>query len=92
MLVSSTDFIPSMIGTLVFFVITYFYTLPKMLTNYEMNAVIVSDTLMIIIVFYFVMLVYWCVITLISRLIAQNKKQTQEYLSLLNWIKIGVIL
>ena len=31
-------------------------------------------------------------ITVISRLLAQNKRQVSEYLYLLNWIKVGLIL
>ena len=45
-----------------------------------------------ILLLMFIIVIFHGMIAMISKLLSQNKKQMEEQLSLLNWIKIGLIL
>ena len=52
----------------------------------------VTDKCMHIFIIIMIEFGFHAIITFTSRLLAENKKQLEEYLMLLNWIKIGITL
>ena len=74
----AVDPLPSFLLTLLYFASSFGLIIPLMY-EYENLDMLVSDGILISMMMVAALMIFWMTITLISRLIAQNNKQIEEF-------------
>ena len=85
-LFTSTDFHVSLVTMLLAFLSIHHVAVPIMYTDEVLSIQQISDKLIIQFITIFFFIAINCLITLLGNLLAQNRKRTEECISLLNWI------
>ena len=91
-LFTCTDFHVSFICMLLSFASIHYVAIPVMYTEEVLSLQQITEKLTIELISIFFFISINCLITLLGNLLAQNRRRTEECISLLNWIQNGVLL